>query len=531
MAQQLRVDTTDLDNGSWRHIVSPFFVEQTVAGDFDRLTVSFIIEGGTSDELTTRWNQTVTDFMKEGGRIIALLDDATTETVADWYPNDGLHINTATSVSWLDEGEQTNFSLHCVFQALGSKALPGGGDSYFPLAGQASAITVGKQLGAGRDEVRVVNGVFKTTFDPDAYGPFAISSISDNGGNVRFNLTGGLPTFKSGMKIDVSGTNLHNGVHVVTAITGQDVDTTQPYLGADTGGSANIGEPTTGKEHYDNARSTLFSNYLEVGTGGERDPTTKLVLIQEQTSHTNENADDLEFILTATTQEYALSTAVNGPDNVVRGFFIEYQRAQPEIWDRNFGPRPTDIIAQGTVSIDRDKGVIKTLGDWWDTIEDNVLDNLRDDNNVSGVEKILSREISLNPHNWTISFTLTVRVGWAGFLQQTKEISFADQLDFTAWSDSDGFDVLQRPKSASRKTAVSVIRRTGEGTVTEQQVRGFAEPPREAGFTWLLTNVRETRRDRIAMDASDNMAIQDFEFIFQRFKIRGGNITQVAPRV
>lgn len=517
------IDTETLDNGTWRRIIGQPAAAQQESGTLDTFAVEFVIEADDAATLHTRFQSTEAALTRNGPRFQFTLDEDAGTNLFDWAPGDGTHFEVTSNIAWSDDDFHTARRMHLVLMVAADRTMPTGegiGGGYLEYDGQESEISVAENYDQSGVLTRVVTGSFVSTFDEEANGPFTTTDIADDGsGFAEFTLTGSLPVFKTGMKLKVpAGTTAYNGVHIVTAISGQDVVTGTAFVGAESTLSAvtHIGEGTTAVENYEVAEPNIFTKYLEVGSSGEKDATSLLALTGKDTSTRSDIGTDMQFILSARRQDYE-PTAVESTVNVTRGWELDVASKPISGWFLSQGAVPTELIAQGQVWLDKAL-TTKSPAAYWADVEDGIRTEI--DTQAGETTRVLLSQQTFDPVANTIRFHYTLRTTGSNTLTYQKSTATATAPNFTMWSDANGDDLIQRPARADNKVVTITARRVGEGFVAYNALVGA--PPSEGGFKYMEIDRNETVVGPKSTEWSVNTYDQSVAVSFKRTKPKSG---------
>jgi hypothetical protein len=535
------VDGNSLDNGSWRRLLGPVSHTMEVSGESEMLIAQFIVQATTKADLITRIQSTETDFIKTGPRVQFFTDTAEAP-LYDWTPNDGQRGELFTAVEWVPDESQ---SVYAVVMSLyiTSNRNPvtgaGGGlgsSSVFEHTGQTSVFRLTKEYAEDQRMTVSVNGHFTATVAASG-APMTLTDVENNSGFAKFKVTGSMPTYSNGMRITAAGTTNYNGTHLVTSISGQYFITRTPYASGEAGlvgATAQVKASTSGADNYASARATIISTYLGVEASGAANGTNKRVLLSEHVVESDADGNDVDFICVAGPQIYLDSNLQSGGNQVTRGFDFQLGVSEPSEWFPEAGPKPKLVSATGTFSVREDYVGGTTLYDWYNQSKANFASRVAAEAGVgsvgTGTFKLVSSIVALDYTLNVVKFTHMYRSNWTGTLEFQRQYAESTKLDYAAWSDADGYDVVQRPNRAVPKTVVITTSRTGEGKTD------IAPPtPTEGGYTYIEVAKDVQSTGPFITEWSNNSYIQHDVRTYVRFKFKGGSggatIQQVNPTV
>lgn len=536
---QLYVDSVALDNGDWRRIIGGPSKIMDPGGEQETFGIDFLIQGSTASETATRIAATETDFVKRGGRVQFMPDSSTTTTLIDWSPSDTVHPFVSCAVDLAEDQAQSVFCAHMRFIAVAQRypktGTGGGPTSSLPFSGQTTEFKIAESYSEEGYHTVAVSGHFGPIDTAGGGGTFTLTTVDNNGGYARFTLVGTLPTYTANMRIAVSGTAGYNGTHYVSGISGQLVTTRTPYAAAESGLAASgvISQFTSGESLYNTARSTILTDYLGTSSTGAPSSTYKRYVCVEQLVQRDIGGIDVDFMLVSTDQPFVPATMVDGSNNATRGFDFEIGEAKPDQWFAEVGSLPRIITASGTFTIHKDAIASATLYSFYTLSKAEMLAKVQAQIPQSGTLKLLNSSVTINYTNNAIRFGLIYRTNWTGTLAYTRARGETTILDVQAWSDSKGYDKLQRPNRAPSKIVVVTTDRVGEGEV-DLATFGSAETPTEAGFTFIEQERAYDKTGPYLTEYSNNMYTQHLVQTWHRYKIEGGGqgsaaIEQVNP--
>lgn len=532
------VDNNALDNGTWRRFVGSVARSMEPSGDNETLGVEFIVQGSTKAEFITRVQSTETDFVKRGSRV-RFFTDTVESPLYDWSPGDTVHADTFCSVEWVIEESHTVYSARLRFFATAPRTLPtGGGGStqtgnFFPLTGQTSEIRLTEEYSEDGTLSISASGHFAPTA-ANSGSPLTLTTIETDAGYARFVVTGTMPTFVAGMRIVVTGSTGYNGTHFVTAISGQKFTTKTAFAAGETGlsGAVQVQLVTSGEDNYLVARGTILTSYLGVYSTGAPDSTTGRVLLLEHLIKDSPDGLEVDFILTAGPQKFIPTSFGSGSANSSRGFDFQLSISEPEMWFPDAGPKPKLIAATGTFTVDKLVVSSTKLYSWYLLSKSDFAARVAAEAVVSSSGlKLVSTVVGIDYTMNSVKFTNVYRSNWTGVIDFSREYAYSEHLDYSAWSDADGYDVAQRPNRAIPKTCVVTTMRVGEGEADLTPT----QPPSESGYTYIEVNRDAQKKGPFITEFSNNTFYQ-FDvrtYVRFRFKSGGGSVgmQEVNPSV
>lgn len=533
------VDTKVLDNGTWRRIVGGVARSMEPNGESETLAVEFIVQGSTKAEFITRIQSTEADFVKTGARIQFFTDTAESP-LYDWSPADAAHPSTMTSVEWVQEESHTVYSARLRFYASAARypaTGAGGGagpNNYFVYTGQTSEIRLTEEYNEDGTLTISASGHFAPTA-ANSGAPMTLTAVSTSSGFAKFTVTGTMPTYATGMRIIVAGTVAYNGTHIVSAISGQNFISKTLFGAGETPGAATVQVQslTSGETNYLAARSTILQTYLGTGANGVPSGSTNRVLLHENLIHDGPEGNEVDFILTAGPQPYIPTALVDGGGaNVTRGFDFQLAVSEPETWFSEAGPKPKLIAATGTFNVDKQVVSSTKLYSWYLASKDGFAARVAAEATVSSSGlKLMATVVGIDYTLNCVKFSNVYRSNWTGVVDYSREYSYNERLDYSGWSDADGYDVAQRPNRAVPKTCVVTTMRLGEG---EADLTPPA--PAESGYTYVEVAKDLQKKGPFITEFSNNVFFQHDVRTFVRFRFKAGGassttIQQVNPSV
>ena len=530
------IDGKALDNGSWRRIIGPPSHTMEVSGEAEMIFVQFIVQADTKANLITRVQSTEADFIKTGIRC-QLFTDTAESPLYDWTPNDGSHEQVFSAVEWVPDESQNSYAIVMSLSVTASRyprtgAAGNGADNAFPFTGQTTNIRITREYADDGTMSVSASGHFAATI-ANSGSPFTLTDIEASGLYAKFKVTGTMPTFANGMRIVVTGSTAYNGTHLVSSISGQYFITKTFYTSTETGlsGSVQVQATTSGMTNYTTARSTICQDYLGTGANGVPTTTNYRVLLSEHTVDSDENGNGIDFILCAGPQNHIDTNMANAGINVTRGFDFQLGFSEPSEWFPEAGPKPKLISATGTFSVDKNSAGDGELWNWYVVSKPAFATRVAAEAQAAvGGMKLISSMTTIDYTLNVVRFTHIYRTNWTGTLEYKREYAESTKLDFTAWSDADGYDVAQRPNRAVPKTIVITTTRLGVGKAD------LTPPtPTEGGYTYIEVSKDVQNIGPVQTEFSDDVWSQHDVRAFVRFRFKGGGagggMQLVNPRV
>lgn len=533
------VDETALDNADWRRLVGAPAHSIDPSGETEVLVVEFVVQATSSDTLVTRIQETETDFVKNGARVQFKPDDASSSVLYDWMPGDSKHPSVVTSLEWVAESTPTLYSVIMRFYCTAARypqsgsGGSGGATPTMPLSGQTTEIRIVEEYAEDGTVSISASGHFGPSI-ANTSSPFTLTNVENDGtGFAKFKMTGTLPAYTAGMRLVVTGTAGYNATHIINSISGQYAFSGTGFGAGESGLSASgqFQSTTSGETNYQTNRDTILADYLGVDTNGQPDATTGRVLLLEHLVKNDPSGNDVDFILTAGPQKVIISAMVSGSENVTRGFDLQVAVSEPPEWFPEAGPKPKMVSATGTFTVHKDFAGSPSLYQWYVLSKSELEARVANEANVNtGGMKLVSTLVTINHAANQVRFTHLYHSNWSGVLTFSREYATSTRLDYTAWSDADGYDVLQRPNRAAPKTVVITTTRVGEGKAD------LTPPlPTEAGYTYIEVTRDTQDRGPYITEFSTNTFYQYDVRGYARFRLKGGGgsaaIQQVNPSV
>lgn len=519
------VDNNALDNGSWRRFLGGVGKTMEPSGEAEVLAVEFIVQADTLANFISRVQSTESDFVKTGARVRFFTDDGQSP-LYDWSPNDGVHPTVFTAVEWIVDETPNVYNAVMRFYATASRKPvtgAGGGSAtdHFAFTGQASEIRITEEYAEDGTVTMSASGHFAPTV-ANSGAAFTLTDVENSSGYAKFKCTGTMPTFVNGMRIIVAGTTAYNGTHYISGITGQYFISKTAFGSGEAtlvGATAQVQLTTSGEDNYNTARSTIMTSYLGCSANGAANTTSYRALLLEHVIKNDPDGNDVDFILTAGPQRFIPTALQDGGGNQVsRGYDFQLAVSEPEEWFPEAGPKPKIISATGTFTIDKLVVSSTKLYQWYTAQKTEFTARVASEAAVSSSGlKLISTLVAIDYTLNSVKFTHIYRSNWTGVISFSREYAESTRLDYSAWSDSDGYDVMQRPNRAVPKTVVVTTSRVGEGRADLTP-----PPPTESGYTYIEINRDESVRGPFITEFSNNTFLQTDTRTYIRFKFKQG---------
>lgn len=520
---QIQIDDTLLDNGSWRKVIGKPVVLTDDTGVVHTIALEFLISATTSTEMDSRWRSTWSAFTLQSPRCKLWFDDDESNPTEDWFIGDTKHVEIVSAVSRMPDQPETSLKLHCVLTVTGITQIPlstssANDDS---IQGLTSELKIAKSYMNNERFTISAEGSFTSTIDEDAYGPFVLSSVTDSGsGRARFTMSGSptLPTFVPGMLIDVTGTTNYNGIHQVTAISDASdyIDTRTAYGSDETGlsGTVAIDDYVSAETNFENGINAILA-VMGVAAGGAPDTTNELALISRQVTYESDRLDSLSFLLSAAPEALVTSIVDSAAARVQRGLQYVVAVNEPDMWDDSLVSSPIDVQIQGNVTIHKDAIDEQSLKAWWGQFRAAIREQVATDL-ASGELRERHADYTLDYVTHEVGFNIVCTGNYNGTLAYSKRTSYGEEVRYSAWQDTDGFDHIQVPKGAPVKIATQQISWLGEGALPEP-----APPQAEPGFTYFGPIAKTlVSSEPMVTQAGDRYTQEEWEYRYLRLKLR-----------
>lgn len=530
---QVEINGTQLDNGTWRTIVDWPAVIRSDDGKMEKFAVDFIIEADTAAEMDTRFEQTYADLTTKNPRLKVWLDDSKATPTLDWYVGDGTHLSMVSITSMRPESPRTQKKILFTLvvscdceppQTLGGPASELGSS----IQGLATTLEVVKHLFPDERYILTAAGVFVSTLNESAEGPYDLASVANNSGKARFSLEAPdviVASFDEGMFIDVSSPSAYEGRHFITAISGggATIDTSTDYVAVegDVGATVLVGTTTTAEDNFQNGKSQILVNLLETGTNGRPNATAPhMTKVAETISFTSEQKDALEFVL-GSAPESELLDVTSGGNYVQRGLQYNVRFEQPAGWDSKLVAPIQNIMIDGRVSVQKD-AVTDTfdLTFWWNQMEAEIIAAVEAVSNqrFGGSLRHRSTNVHLDYTTQEAQFSIMCIGAYNGTLSYSATESFSESRLRTAWADSDGYDHIQEPKGATRKMATVSVDWVGDAG----SLPPVPKAPSESGFIYLFDSSEIGKQSQLEDEDGNVYDAVSMKYHFQRFKLKQG---------
>ena len=512
---QAWVDDVELDNEDWRTIDGDFG-EAASNDNYRFLVVNFQIEGDTEAELTDRFNETRTEFLSKGQRVRLSLDDTSGKYYADIAPGDGEHTDVQSWIQPNPAHKQTGHRLRLQLIVVAiQNAGSGAAGSATDLEGTQGTIRVNSQFNAARVESRTFQATFGSLLDPDANGPFVLTSVEDDSsGNARFVFSAPVGVvFATGMKLITSGTANYPGQHVVTAIAGDKVTTETPFGATDTG-TATIGETDDAEEVYDNQRNSILTTFLQTATDGDRDGTSMLALVVEQVE-TLEGGSLVNVFLQS--RRIKPSTGITGERELK--FEIETEAVQQWPQHQQAGRNPDIVSVWGYLEIDEAQANDTLDKLWADTIEPGIRTVVSNETGEALKPIALRRKVN---DEGRIQFQCIYQAKNLTVLHYKRTIAWRVDPDYVKLGGTEGHHHVQRPPVPPPTFATVTVSRVGIGPV-----RLNVDAPKLAGFTPVPAGTQKTE-EPVQSEFDPNVWIQSASQAYEYMKFKDGAKVKIA---
>lgn len=530
---QAKINGVSLDNGSWRTIVDWPAIIRSDDGRQEKFAVDFLIEADTAAEMDSRWESTYDDFTTKNPRLQVWLDDSKATPTIDWYVGDNTHLSMVSIVSMRPEANRTQKKILMTLvvsadceppQTLGGPVSELGAD----IQGLATTLEVAKHYMGSERYMLTASGVFVSTLNESAEGPYDLASVANNSGKARFSLEAPdviVASFDEGMFIDVSSPSAYEGRHFITAISGGgatiDTDTDYVSVEGDVGATVLVGTTTTAEDNFQNGKSQILVNLLETGTNGQPNATAPhMTKIAETISFTSEQKDALEFVL-GSAPESELLAATSGGNYVQRGLQYNVVFAQPPGWDSKLVAPIQMITIEGKVGVQKD-AVTDTfdLTFWWNQMEAEIIAAVEAISNqrFGGSLRHRGTRVYIDYTTLDIQFTIECIGAYNGTVSYSARESFSEKQLRTVWSDTDGYDHIQEPKGATRKMATVTVDWIGDAG----NFPPTPKPPKESGFLYLYSSSEIGKQERLEDEDGNLYDSVSMSFHFERFRPKEG---------
>jgi len=520
MAISYTIDGIELNGVDGRRLHGQIINSRTGSGIRD-LSVAGILTGTTTADLQDKWAALKLICNVRDKKITVKIDSTTTNFYEEIFPGDGTTQRTVTFISADESRLGSATTLPFVVTTVADENIPqvatGGSGNVTRYQGQVGDWRLTTTYSEARVESRAFIAQFSTVFDKEAYGPFTINSVEDVGGKARFVLATTPPSFKSGQRIYISGSTLYNGVHDITAVdTGtKKVTTATNYSGSDTG-AAIVGEATTPQENYTAVRDSILTERLGTGAGGIRNATTGLVLVGESVGLEN---DTYTVILNSTWIEKSYN------DNI-KNISISVSLMEQNDWpnDPSAGAPPKMMNATVTFSVDRVAAGNDNPYSMWNSVRAEVIGDIKSNAGLGDAVGPLDESVTFDKKAGMVTVTMTFLATNITVFRFSRVFHTHEELQYTAWKDSEGYDIVQTAAEPLMKIVSVSVSRVGVGEVSLD-----VPPPTEPGYTYIeISKDLNLENPIIRRNLSDNVVTQSQTKAWRRFKFRSGSAN---PRV
>lgn len=508
---QIKVNGNSLDNGSWRRMLGQVHIAQSGDG-LKIISVNVIVQGSTPEELNTRWASTKSDFELDNGSVMVWVDSSASTPTEDISVSDGRHNGNKTRLSFDATKTQTGLSIVATFTCFTTMSVASGTRRFIQFTGQRGELTLIRSYGAGRTPIRTVTGSFVTTMNDSAYPGFTFASIVANSGKARFVMVGALPAFKVGQRLIVTGSTNHNGPHIITAISGQNVDTLTVYSATDAG-SATIGQPTTGYENYYAARNTLLTTYLLVDSDGGRLGTEGLALSEESVKELDPDGYSVEFTVSSEWMQIDLSALPSA-----RKFQITVTEQKPELWQ---GPdKPTFLVGEGSITIDKEAASTTSLASMYESVKSAIKAEVERQTNKTGAHKLVE-VVSTDAAAMIIAFKVVFSTSEVINYKRSEVWSFSAR--YFMYRDAEGYDMLQRDPGDDDTVVTVTAERSGFSQI---DLAPFAAAP--AGGTFIPMGAGVSLDDPDETPQGELIYKQSYSRSYRKVKLRSASAVRIG---
>lgn len=529
---QVKIDNTNLDNGTWRRIVGNPAVLTDPSGIAREFHVEFLIEGDTAAERRTRFQSTFDDLYLLNSRLRVWFDSDLALPTLDWHPGDGKTTECVSSVAMLPEESQTQGKLHCLFTFVASTQIDysdvvPSADGIEDIVGLASPLELAKMYMDSEKYTLSCRGVFKSTQNVAAEGPYNILSVSDNGGKMRFTLKNPdsiSATFADGMFIDVDSASAYEGRHFISALsTGNTViDTTTDFVATegDVGATLLLGTTNTAEDNFTNARNNILTNLLETDTAGRPNATYPyMTKLGETLAYTSARKDQLEFVLVSGPSSLKINLNNSSNEDVARGLSYTVRYSPAERQDTSTHGLLWDVIIDGKCAV-VDPTEERDLAAWYDEIELKVRAEVESiaNSRLGGQLRKRRAEFGVDYTTGDITFNIVFFGNYSGTVAYSRSQSYSINQPRTIWRDTDGNNPTQSPKGPPDKSLVITIDWLGDAGGGPLP----PSPPSEGGFRYLYDGETVTDIQNLEDSSGFQYAAKRVEFRYTRIKPLSG---------
>lgn len=522
MATQITIDGINVGGTGGRTIYGQ--INNTFDSSGIRvLSCSIMIEGSSASDLQDKWETAKAAFIKKDKRITITLDSSVTNYFEDIFPGDG-RTQSCFSYIGMDPDEiSTATNLYCTLTIAAQQSeitppattSPSNPNKLPQFKGQIGSYKLTTLLNEARIESRALLINIGTVYNKSAYGPFNITSVESAGGKARFILdsVGGITTFTDDMKLYVSGTTNYNGTHIITAIDvgTKKITTDTTWTGTDTG-TVLIGEATRPEDVYTEIRSSLLS-LIGIDSDGSRNSTTGLVLSGETSDRTNEG---IVFLLSSEWVQKDYNDAI-------RNFQLGIEVTEVPEWNEEAGIKPVLINAVVVFGVDKDVAGTDNPYTMWNTIRGAVITDIKSQISEGTAEGPWTESIKHDKKTGQVEVAMGFIARNTDVVSYKKVTQTQEELDFTTWRDSEGYDHIQMPPGAKPKIVTVSVERVGRNP------GGISiTPPQESGYTFIeITEQLGIEGPITRRNFNGQYWVETLTKVYRRFNLRSGN----DPRV
>lgn len=459
MSMSLTINSQEI-NGTGGRRLHGFIHDTRSPSGIREILILGAVTGSDSEDLNDKWKATQELCREFSPRVVIKPDSTTTNNLIDIFAGDGTTVQLTTFVSADTTRAPSATTYPFILHIIASENVPtgSGGNPNDPLIfqGQVGDWKLTTTFNDARVESRALMISFGSTFDEDAYGPFTINSVSNEGGKARFNLAA-LDEDAIGQTFYVSGSTLYDGPHEVTDLNegSNYIDTNTTYAGDDTG-TGMLGATVEPETNYDAARSSLLTDLLGTEADGSRGSTTGLVLSGESKGLEN---DVITVILSSDWVEREYNTAL-------RSFQMGVTVADVPDWpdDPNAGFPPKNISVIVTFSVDKEVAGTANPYPMWATIRPTVLARL-EAGTAGELFGPIDENVAFDENTGVVMATLSFLAINGTEFSYAKQVNTHRRFEYMSWMDPEGYHAIQHAADPVDEFVTISVTRSGVGEV------------------------------------------------------------------
>jgi hypothetical protein len=512
-------------NNSWRSTLSEMVESIDMQGRAKVIAVDFIIEAPDAETLALRWNQTKREFSTEFSHAVGYVEDPA-NPIFDYRVGDGVTMDIQTGVSDNPELVETRNTKVCTLEiwvAMDPETVQGGSITDTPLPARPEELIGNVEkattIEAGGALIKSVQGGVAPLVGPATEGPFTITGITDDNGEVLVTIA---EVFDPAEPPDypyvqIAGTANYNGNHRVKNMpTTSSFRLATGFVTGETSGTLFVGEVERADDLYEEIKPYLIA-LLEL--------TEKEAILTDSKQHMGDGT--IEFVLATREMDQALGFDPQEDDigeYKVQAFTPVISKLPWEGGDWSTSSdlaalslpseRPEMIGYHGEITINRkalDNQTLKTL--WETSMRQDALDYF--DARSDGYDEIVVEKVVYDYDASAIIFDFVFLASYTGLM----EISYNKAWEIThdAWiypkgDGTHGIQVDSTEPIALFARSLTVLHHEGsKPTMT-------LPPLTETGYAFHLKDENEETRGPGKEQEMEGMEITTRSEVWLRYK-------------